>query len=145
MRPHSPNYTLSSHYCPVTPGHGPLIVMGEGWEEGGCERHQIFSGNWSVIVKTSPITLSYVTTVDKIQTSNWKSKRIKLFHVDYSQCTRILLRPWSLVCVSEADAAQWISPLAAGSQGVMNSCHSATSSRLTTKMVLVRLEQPPCL
>ena len=78
MRPHSPNYTLSSHYCaPVTPGHGPLIVMGEGWEEGGCERHQIFSGNWSVIVKTSPITLSHVTTVDKLQTSNWKSKRIK--------------------------------------------------------------------
>ena len=144
MRPHSPNYTLSSHYCPVTPGHGPLIVMGEGWEEGGCERHQIFSGNWSVIVKTSPITLSHVTTVDKIQTSNWKSKRIKSWIIScvlFSVYADIVT---SLVCVSEADAAQWISPLAAGSQGVMNSCHSATSSRLTTKMVLVRLEQPLC-
>ena len=45
---------------------------------------------------------------------------------------------------SEAGQAQWISPPAAGSQGVINPCPSATSSRLTTKMVLVRLEQPPC-
>ena len=51
--------------------------------------------------------------------------------------------PWSVSL--RLTQAQWISPLAAGSQGVMNSCHSATSSRLTTKMVLVRLEQPPCL
>ena len=99
MRPHSPNYTLSSHYCPVTPGHGPLIVMGEGWEEGGCERHQIFSGNWSVIVKTPPITLSYVTTVDKLQSSNWKSKRIKF---------------WIISCVLFSVYADIVTPLVPG-------------------------------
>ena len=119
MRPHSPNYTLSSHhYLKLCPRHTGTrasdrnIVMGARREAGGCERHQIFSGNWSVIVKTSPIILSHVTSVDKL---NYQRKKVKtenvefeLFHVYYFSvfCTRIcvlcavccvlcaILRPW---------------------------------------------------
>ena len=162
MRPHSPNYTLSSHhYLKLCPRHTGTrasdrnIVMGARREAGGCERHQIFSGNWSVIVKTSPIILSHVTSVDKL---NYQRKKVKtenvefeLFHVYYFSvfCTRrcAVCHITPLVCVCRTlrlGQAQWISPPAAGSQGVINPCHSATSSRLTTKMVLVRLEQPPC-
>ena len=100
MGPHSPNYTPSSHYylklCPRLTGTRASdrnIVMGARRGR-GCERHSIFSGNWSVIVKTSPITNSHVTDCWQFRQAN---KLLKLNFSTFILVSFSMFALWSRI------------------------------------------------